>query len=37
MNKLKLQGMLRSWTSLQETRQLHELSFSDGMECPSLI
>ncbi|MFT7028819.1 MAG: DNA replication protein DnaC [Marinoscillum sp.] len=32
MNKLKLQGMLRSWTSLQETRQLHELSLNDGME-----
>ncbi|MBW3545681.1 MAG: IS21-like element helper ATPase IstB [Bacteroidetes bacterium] len=32
MNKLRLHGMVRSWTALQETRQLHELSLFDGME-----
>lgn len=32
MNKLRLPGMLKSWTALQETRQLHELSLTDGME-----
>lgn len=32
MNKLRLLGMLRSWTALQETRKLHELSLTDGME-----
>jgi len=32
MNKLKLHGMIRTWTALQETRQLHELSLFDGME-----
>lgn len=32
MNKLRLLGMVRSWTALQETRQLHELSLVDGME-----
>lgn len=32
MNKLRLLGMVRSWTALQETRQLHELSLMDGME-----
>ena len=32
MNKLRLHGMVRSWTALQETRKLHELSLTDGME-----
>jgi DNA replication protein DnaC len=32
MNKLRLLGMAKSWTALQETRQLHELSLTDGME-----
>jgi DNA replication protein DnaC len=32
MNKLRLPGMLKSWTALRETRQLHELSLTDGME-----
>ncbi len=32
MNKLRLYGMLKSWTALRETRKLHELSLTDGME-----
>ena len=32
MNKLRLHGMSKSWTALQETRKLHELSLTDGME-----
>lgn len=32
MTKLKLLGMLRSWTALKETRQLHELSLPDGLD-----
>jgi len=32
MNQLKLHGMLRSWKSLQETRQLHGLTLADGIE-----
>ncbi len=32
MNKLRLLGMAKSWTALQETRKLHELSLTDGME-----
>jgi DNA replication protein DnaC len=32
MNKLRLTGMSRSWTALQETRQLHGLSLLEGME-----
>lgn len=32
MSSLRLQGMLRTWTALKETRKLHELSLSDGME-----
>jgi len=32
MNKLRLSGMVKSWTALQETRKLHELSLADGME-----
>ncbi len=32
MNKLRLTGMSRSWTALQESRQLHELSLMEGME-----
>lgn len=32
MNKLRLHGMVKSWTALKETRQLHELSLNDGLE-----
>jgi DNA replication protein DnaC len=32
MRQLRLHGMVKSWTTLQETRKLQELSFSDGME-----
>ncbi len=32
MNKLRLHGMIKSWTALQETRKLHELSLMDGLE-----
>jgi len=32
MNKLHLLGMAKSWTALRETRKLHELSLTDGME-----
>lgn len=32
MNKLKLLGMAKNWVALQETRKLHELSLSEGME-----
>ncbi len=32
LTNLRLHGMLRSWQSLQETKQLYELSLSDGME-----
>jgi DNA replication protein DnaC len=32
LSKLKLHGMLQSWKSLQESRQLHGLPFTDGME-----
>lgn len=32
MTKLRLLGMVKSWTALQETRKLHELSLIDGME-----
>lgn len=32
MNTLRLHGMQKSWTGLQETRKLHELSLSEGME-----
>ena len=32
MNKLRLHGMSRSCTALQETRKLHELSLAEGME-----
>jgi DNA replication protein DnaC len=32
LKQLKLRGMYRSWQSLAETRRLHDLSFTDGME-----
>ena len=32
MNKLRLYGMIKSYTVLQETRKLHELSLSEGLE-----
>lgn len=32
MNKLRLLGMAKNWVALQESRQLHELSLSEGME-----
>ena len=32
MNQLRLFGMLRSWSTLQETRKLHELPITDVME-----
>lgn len=32
MTKLRLHGMVKSWTALQETRKLHELSLFDGLE-----
>lgn len=32
MSKLRLSGMIKSWTALQQTRQLHELSLVEGME-----
>ena len=32
MNSLRLHGMQKSWTALQETRKLHELSLTEGME-----
>jgi DNA replication protein DnaC len=32
LKQLKLRGMHRSWQSLSETRKLHDLSFTDGMQ-----
>lgn len=32
LKQLKLRGMHRSWQSLSETRRLHDLSFTDGMQ-----
>jgi len=32
MSGLRLHGMRKSWTALQETRNLHELSLTEGME-----
>lgn len=32
LKQLKLRGMYRSWQSLSETRRLHDLSFTDGMQ-----
>jgi len=32
MNNLRLPGMARVWTTFQETRKLHELSLTEGME-----
>jgi DNA replication protein DnaC len=32
LKQLKLSGMSRVWQSLSETRRLHELSFTDGMQ-----
>jgi DNA replication protein DnaC len=32
LRQLRLSGMNRTWQSLSETRRLHELSFTDGMQ-----
>jgi DNA replication protein DnaC len=32
LKQLRLKGMLRGWEAVAETRRIHELSFSDGME-----
>ena len=32
LKQLRLSGMSRIWQSLSETRRIHELSFSDGMQ-----
>ncbi|MGC9152088.1 MAG: ATP-binding protein [Microbacter sp.] len=32
MNQLRLQGMAQRWKIMAETRQIHELSFSEGVE-----
>ncbi len=32
MSQLRLQGMAQSWKIMAETRQIHELSFSDGIQ-----
>lgn len=32
LNKLRLQGMAKSWKALEETRKLHELSLAEGLE-----
>lgn len=32
LNKLRLQGMAKSWTALEQTRKLHELSLAEGLE-----
>lgn len=32
LNKLRLLGMAKNWAALQETRKLHELSLTEGME-----
>lgn len=32
MTSLRLQGMLKTWTALKETRKLNELSLTEGME-----
>ena len=32
LTKLRLHGMQQSWQSLQETRRLNDLSFSEGLE-----
>jgi DNA replication protein DnaC len=32
MTQLRLQGMAQSWKIMLETRRVHELSFSDGLE-----
>lgn len=32
LRELRLSGMARSWKALSETRQLHEMSFSEGLE-----
>ncbi len=32
MNKLRLQGMAKSWSALQQSRKAHEISFHDGLE-----
>ena len=32
LTQLRLKGMLRTWEALAETRSIHELSFTDGIE-----
>jgi len=32
MKQLRLRGMLKNWEAMKETRSIHELSFSDGLE-----
>jgi len=32
LKQLRLKGMLRSWEAISETRRIHELAFSDGLE-----
>jgi DNA replication protein DnaC len=32
MTKLRLSGMIKTWTALKETRKLHELSITEAME-----
>lgn len=32
LKQLRLKGMLRSWEAMSETRRIHELAFSDGLE-----
>lgn len=32
LKQLRLKGMLQSWEAMKETRSIHELSFTDGME-----
>jgi DNA replication protein DnaC len=32
LKQLRLKGMMQSWKSLEDTRRIHEISFSEGME-----
>lgn len=32
LKQLRLKGMLQSWEAIKETRSMHELTFTDGME-----
>ena len=32
LKQLRLRGMTQAWKSLEETRRIHEISFSEGME-----